>query len=346
MFAKGIDFAAIPGVWSAKSEISNIEREDRLFAWTLLIDPVVLRSFDRSGRNNTETVDEVDQVSGFLRFSAVRNVSSHQASSANTDIMPEIVGIWRIGESLHQSSTATLSLAQPADAAGSPRWDYVIKRAAGERGELEPRQQILRFIAAAAGIEHPNLVPVLDASTTASAPYLVMPRLEGTSMERHLLSEARKPLPVALWLVRQIAQGLETLHESGWIHGDVKPANAIVGPSGHVTLVDLGFATRIHTVAKHHYRGTPAYSAPEALAAEMAAIPAMDIFSLGRLLWQWITRTQPASQEVLEPVADLVEAMICPDADVRPTAGEVSNRLLRLEIETLGRHIGPSRAAA
>ena len=276
----------------------------------------------------------------------MRYVSCDQASSESADINAEIIGIWRLGESLHQSSTATMSLAQPADAVGSPRWDYVIKRAAGEPGELEPRQQILRFIAAAAGIEHPNLVPVLDASTTASAPYLVMPRLEGASMQSHVLSEARKPLPVALWLVRQIAQGLEALHDSGWIHGDVKPENAIVGPSGHVTLVDLGFATRIHTVAKHHYRGTPAYSAPEALSGEMAAIPAMDIFSLGRLLWQWMTRTQPVSQEALEPVADLVEEMICPDADLRPTAGEVSNRLLRLEIETLGRHIGPSRAAA
>ncbi len=41
-----------------------------------------------------------------------------------------------------------------------------------------------------------------------------------------------------------------------------------------------------------------------------------------------------------------MQEMICPDADVRPTAGDVSNRLLRLEIETLGRHIGTGRAAA
>ena len=48
---------------------------------------------------------------------------------------------------------------------------------------------------------------------------------------------------------------LDALHDAGWVHGDVKPENAIVGTSGHVTLIDLGFASRIHTLAGHHYRG-------------------------------------------------------------------------------------------
>lgn len=257
-----------------------------------------------------------------------------------------IVGIWRLGETLHRTDSAELSLAQPADAVGSPRWDYVVKRTVGTSPDVESRQQILRFVAAAAGIVHPNLVPVLDASTTASAPYLVMPRLEGVTMSVHLQSETLKPLPVALWLVRQIAQALDALHQGGWIHGDVKPENVMVGASGHVTLVDLGFATRVHTVAKHHYRGTPAYSAPEALSGEMAAIPAMDVFSLGRMLWQWMTRTLPVTQTMLEPVAELVEKMVSPDPDQRPSADAISKQLLRLEIETLGRHIGPTRTAA
>ena len=259
---------------------------------------------------------------------------------------PEIVGIWRLGQLVHRSRTATLRLAQPADAAGSPRWDYVVKQALSDVDQLEGRRQILRFVASAVNVNHPNLVPVLDASTTATAPYLVMPRLEGESMQWHLASPIAKPLPVALWLVRQTCQALESLHKGGWIHGDVKPDNVIVGTSGHVTLVDLGFATRIHTLPNHQYRGTPAYSAPETLGGEMAAIPAMDVFSLGRVLWQWLTCTTQTSSAQLEPVADLVEAMVHQDPDQRPTSSEVNRRLLRLEIETLGSHIGPGRKAA
>ena len=255
---------------------------------------------------------------------------------------PAILGIWRLGEVIHESSTTQLSLAQPADAVGSPRWDYVIKRARNGADQLEGNRQILQSIAAASCATHPNLIALLDASTTSNQPYMVMPRLEGEPMQSHLLSPESKPLPVALWLVRQTAQALDSLHTTGWVHGDVKPQNSVVGPRGHVTVVDLGFATRIHTLPKHHFRGSPEYAAPEALAGNLAAIPAMDIFSLGRVLWQWLTRTEQVSPMMLEPVADLVQQMVSKDPDERPTAAGVVQQLLQLEIETLGRHIGPT----
>jgi serine/threonine protein kinase len=257
---------------------------------------------------------------------------------------PSILGIWRIGQTLHESRFATLSLAQPADAICSPRWDYVIKRAVTGEHELEGRRQITQFIAAASCAAHPNLVAILDASATAASPYLVMPRLEGLTMQSHLGSDVLLPLPVALWWVRQVAQALNALHTAGWVHGDVKPENAIVGGQGHVTLVDLGFACRVHTVANHQFRGTPDYSAPESLSGEIAAMTAMDIFSLGRVLWQWMTRIEQVSRNMLEPVAELVEGMVAVNPADRPKAEAVAKQLLRLEIETLGRHIGPGRS--
>lgn len=255
---------------------------------------------------------------------------------------PAILGIWRLGEVIHESSTTQLLLAQPADSVGSPRWDYVIKRAKSGTDHLEGSRQIQQSIAAASCVRHPNLIALLDASTTSNQPYMVMPRLEGEPMQSHLESIHSKPLPVALWLIRQLAQALDSLHATGWVHGDVKPANSVVGSRGHVTLVDLGFASRIHTLPNHHFRGTPEYAAPEAWAGKLAAIPAMDIFSLGRVLWHWITRTEQVSQIMLEPVADLVQQMVSLDPDERPTAAEVGQQLLQLEIETLGRHIGPA----
>ncbi|MGB7328445.1 MAG: protein kinase family protein [Rubripirellula sp.] len=271
------------------------------------------------------------------------NVSPQRSASPGSstgEASTSILGIWRVGRLLHRSTTAELNLAQPADAAGSPRWDYAIKRATGD--DIESRRQITQFVAAASTIVHPNLVAVLDASNSGASPYLVMPRLDGVTMQAHLDSSDPKPLPVALWLVRQLAQALDALHTAGWVHGDVKPDNAIVGSRGHVTLVDLGFACRIHTVAGGHFRGTPAYSAPEAMSGNHAAIAASDVFSLGRILWQWLAHTHAASRATLEPIADLVESMIAVDAVKRPTAGRVAKQLLKLEIETLGQHIGPS----
>ena len=266
-------------------------------------------------------------------------VSSNRSTGKQAD-GPTILGIWRLGRPIHQSKQTALSLSQPADAAGSPRWDYAIKRALPNQSEGQ--RQISQFVASASAIVHPNVVPVLDASVSGSTPYLVMPRIEGPTMQQHLAT-AFPPLPVALWLVRQTAQALDAIHTAGWVHGDVKPDNVIVGPRGHVTLIDFGFASRVHSVPSHVYRGTPDYSAPETLAGQSAMMPAMDIFSLGRLLWQWLARTEPTREALIEPAAGLVEQMVSIDPTARPKASEVANQLLRLEIETLGCHIVPTQ---
>lgn len=254
--------------------------------------------------------------------------------------VPRILGIWRVGQTLHTGSFTAVCLAQPADAAGSGRWDYTIKFAPPQC--TEGQRQIKQFVAAASAVVHPGTVPVLDASTTAATPYLVMPRIEGTTI-KHQFQAALTPLPVALWLVRQVAAALEAMHAAGWVHGDVKPENVIVGPRGHVTLIDLGFATRVQSVSRNTDRGTPWYVAPEALAGDTAATPAWDVFALGRLLWQWLTRIEPVPEPVLHPIAELVEQMVSNQPSRRPSAAAVAKRLLRQELETLGRHIQPSR---
>lgn len=255
---------------------------------------------------------------------------------------PRVLGIWRLGDRIHRSDLAEVTLAQPADAAGSPRWDYVIKRAVGAEVDPEGRLQISRYIGSATSTSHPNLVAVLDGSVTGASPYVVMPRLEGQSMQQMLETSSSQPLPVALWFVRQAAQALSALHAAGWVHGDVKPANLFVGSSGHLTLVDLSFASKRHTPFGPLFRGTPRYASPELLDGGVAALPAMDVFALGRVLWQWLTHVTPTEPADLESVAGLVERMVRSEPAERPAATQVAAELLQLEIATLGGHIGPS----
>jgi len=255
---------------------------------------------------------------------------------------PATLGIWRLGERLHTGTATEVTLAQPADARHSPRWDYVIKRAIDPDSHPEHRREIVQFTAATAEAKHPNLVPVLDGSPTGPTPYIVMPRLEGRTMQSHLEDPEPKPLPVALWFVRQTSQALAALHAAGWVHGDVKPSNVIIGTRGHVTLIDLSFAAREHTLPGHSFRGTPEYAAPEKCAGDVAAMPSMDMFAVGRMLWQWMAASQTVSQQVLEPIAELVEQLVSVNPNTRPTAMQVVQQSLRLEIETLGHHIVPS----
>ncbi len=263
---------------------------------------------------------------------------------------PSVLGIWRLGEVLHTSDVAELCLTQPADAVGSPRWDYVLKRslptANGVDASDEARQQIDRFVSAASAATHPNLVAVLDASSVGSVAYAVMPRLDGENMSELLVDDAAVALPVALWWTRQAAQGLAALHAAGWVHQDIKPENIIVAPRGHVTVVDLGFAARIGEITDKTFRGTAGYAAPEQLATTEPAQAASDIYSLGRVLWSWMTSVVAANDGLLSPVAELVEKMVSDEPKYRPTANGVSQQLLRLEIESLGRHIGPTKRRA
>ncbi len=257
--------------------------------------------------------------------------------------LPDILGIWRVGGLLYESSRCRISLAQPADSRGNPRWDYVIKTSSDAIDPWETRRQVNQFMAASSKAgHHPNLIQTLDGSATANLPYVVMPRLEASPMENLLLGDSPTPLPVALWFVRQAAEAVSVLHRAGWVHGNMTPANLLVDARGHLTVIDLGLAQKIHTLPNIQTRKHAAYAAPESLNGELAAIAAMDVFSLGRILWQWLTKTLPVNQRLLEPIADLVESMVSNDPSDRPEIRSVVKRLLQLELQVLGRHIGPS----
>ncbi len=252
--------------------------------------------------------------------------------------LPAELGIWRLGPTLHQNRDFTVCKAQPIDAAASPRWDYALKFAKTKEGE----DGIARTLAVARSVAHPNLVAVLDGAAGVTCPHIVMPLLEGDTMQWHFDRGPRKPLPVALWLVRQICQALAAVHAAGWTHGDVKPANVVVGGNGHVTLIDLAFASRGPQSESVPFRGTPRYAAPELLVNASAVSPASDVYAAGRILWQWLTRVDTSSEVLLRPVCELVEQMIDEAPQKRPSADQITQLLLRLEIDSLGDHIVPS----
>ena len=147
-------------------------------------------------------------------------------------------------------------------------------------------------------VSHPNLLPVLSASVQEPPFYLVTPKVEGVPLvAAHRRSEGRCAVPLALWIARQVADGLDALFEAtGMIHTDVKPANILVSPAGHATLIDFGF---VQTPAEASHwatrplAGTLAYIAPEMVTSTLAAGPRSDIYSLGVTLYEMLTGRRP-----------------------------------------------------
>lgn len=253
---------------------------------------------------------------------------------------PFLVGIWRLMGLLHRGRWCDLYTAQPADASGSPRSDYVVK-ITQQTVQMDPEaaRQIRSEAAAATSAHHPHLISVLDAQLQGARPFIVMPRIEGTTLS-DLTEHSHLPLPAALWVVRQAAQALGILHRSGWVHGDVKPENLLMDSRGHVTLIDLGFAQRVGTTSSLRLMVTPDFAPPEFDADSVVANSAGDIYSLGKTLEKLISDWETAPINIKE----LLQRMTAEKVSDRPAAERLVDQLLKLEIEHLHHHIRPTAA--
>lgn len=227
---------------------------------------------------------------------------------------------------------------------------------ADERG----RALLKRELQVSRRVMNPRLVPVLAAEISSPPFYLVMPLLEGCSLDAQLSHGRPFDLPLLFWIARQTAEAIVALEAAGWMHGDVKPSNVVVAPNGHVTLIDLGFATPTSQqalIVDRPLLGTLAYMAPELLYSSGGGSVLSDVYSLGVMLFEVLTGRLPFdSDDVAElavqhrqqlpddlrhhepriPIraARLVQQMLSKEPLRRPTPGEVVERLIALEIET------------
>jgi serine/threonine protein kinase len=99
--------------------------------------------------------------------------------------------------------------------------------------------------------------------------------------------DVRRPqtLTQAVDQFRQIARGLQHMHEKGFVHADMKPINAMIDETGHVKIIDLGQACAINT-KKTRIQGTPGYIAPEQARRE-AITAATDVYNFGATM-HWV----------------------------------------------------------
>ena len=279
------------------------------------------------------------------------------------------IGPWQLVRLLNESDLARVYLARPADVAGDAPATYVIKVLRREWWR-DPQAIEMQRRAAWLGrkLSHPHLLPVLSANVQQAPFYFVTPHLPGSSLAAVLAQGKRLPLPVTLWIVRQVAEALAALHESAhMLHADVKPGNILVAPDGHATLIDLGFAhaaTESQHWSSRPVVGTLSYIAPEVVTSSMAADVPSDLYSLGVTLYEMLTGELPfaaskpdelvrlhreskprcvreAVPQLPKPVASLVHRLLAKDPLRRPaSAASIVDELMRLEIECFSLRAG------
>jgi serine/threonine-protein kinase len=254
--------------------------------------------------------------------------------------------------------------ARPSDAADcqSPG-DFVLKTVSPEyAADPLPRALLAREAAVARQVQHANLTTVLADRSGGEFPHLVLPYVEGVSLAQVRRSIAG-PLPVATacLVARQVAAALAALHDALWLHGDVTPANILVAPGGHTTLIDLGLTRRIGSEECRSdllLAMTPGYAAPELLVPHVRLTPAADVYSLGLVLFEMLAgrppfvaansaevhklhvRQAPPDLRQLRPtasreLAELVRRLLVKEPLRRPASGDVVRWLAEIEIAEL-----------
>lgn len=211
-------------------------------------------------------------------------------------------------------------------------------------------------------VRHPHLVRITRAHVLHAPHYLVMDLLPGESLRHRLQRAYSLGVSDAIWVIRQTAEALAGLHQSGFLHGDIKPDNLRLIDDGTAILTDLGFAHRPGENAAFlragYVLGTANYLAPELCDELPSEDFSSDLFSLGVTLFEMLTGRLPYPPGSLkqtfrrhrcDPPADirqlagplpsglvaLVERLLAHRPEDRPKASSVVQQLVGLEIATL-----------
>jgi len=208
----------------------------------------------------------------------------------------------------------------------------------------EIRKTFVKEISIWSVLQHQNIVRLLDYGIDP-VPYIVMERMEGSL--RDLLNKKSFQIKEALEIVLQIALALNYAHsEFNLVHRDIKPEN-ILFKGDIFKLSDWGLSKIFkHSATSKGYIGTIAYSAPEQFDASFGGIgPWTDIWQLGVVLYELITRKLPFGEDVAKavknilyesPVYDnsipedvwrLILSMLQKDINKRPSASEIVKHL-------------------
>jgi serine/threonine protein kinase len=190
--------------------------------------------------------------------------------------------------------------------------------------DITARKRFLREAEVSAHLKHEHILPLYEFGEEQGRLFLVTPYIEGGTLANRLqagplsLSETHQLFTA---LVRAVAY----VHKRGVVHRDLKPSNILLDTEEgtgqvYVRLIDFGIASLPGVVSDAplttagNEMGTVAYMAPERLNGVAAA--SNDIYSLGVILYQMLTRQLPGSDQAMtlaQPLDAVVQRAIAPD---------------------------------
>jgi serine/threonine-protein kinase len=215
-----------------------------------------------------------------------------------------IAGKYRILRKLGEGAMGSVWLAQNETTEREFAIKVLLPQAAASPNALA---RFLREAKVCGALRHPSILEIYDAGRAPEmddAPYLVMERLDGASIDHVLRQRGALPIRVALDVIAQIARGLFLAHSKGIIHRDLKPANVFLHRPGTGALqpkvLDFGISKiidrttpQIALTSTAAFLGSPLYMSPEQMGGDVELDARSDVHALGVLLWECLTGRAP-----------------------------------------------------
>jgi serine/threonine-protein kinase len=156
-------------------------------------------------------------------------------------------------------------------------------------------RRFAREARAAAAVDHPHLIDVIEAGDVDGTGFLAMRYVAGRSLDDRISEHGPLPVEDTTRIVAEIASALDALHAAGLVHRDVKPSNILLDDERGALLTDFGLAkSRDYSMltAPGQMLGTLDYIAPEMLRGSEPG-PRADLYALGCVVFECLAGTPP-----------------------------------------------------
>lgn len=315
----------------ARSSSSTIDRVVIL----LLVETIFAAVYFTARSTRAATLHAIEQHDVVVRSLAQRDALLREARHELVQAMRvggvgrysgEVIGNFRLGGLIGRGAMGEVYEAVRLDAkAGAPKSEQEAAVKLIHPHYLAEPDVVERFFREAkvtSSLTVPNVVRVIDASPVdAPIPYLAMERLHGEDLATFLRDHKRMGTKKLVFMIKQVAAGLDAAHKAGIIHRDLKPRNLFCAKAQRGEecwkILDFGISkldAGEGTLTRGQIVGTPGYMAPEqARALEVG--PRADIFALGVVAYRALTGSPPFSADTSIEIL----SKICHTQPMRPS---------------------------
>ena len=237
-----------------------------------------------------------------------------------TDVLPELVGKYKVIRELGRGSTCRVYLAQDPFAEREVALKVLAPHLRGNQRENKRFLRAFQSEASLAGrLKHPHIAAIYDASMEGDESYIVMEYVPGGTLQPYCHRDRLLSIDRVIEIGFKCCRALEYAMRQGVIHRDVKPGNILVSHGTEIKVSDFG--TAFLTVAEYTQLtgvGSPAYMSPEQI-QERELTHQTDIYSLGVVLFRLLTGRLPyTARDTEKLMQEILYVDPLPPSSLRP----------------------------